>query len=123
MQKPVEPKPIYKASTTIISQPTARQRRKKRVLPQVLQGLMGEANVKFAKGEVEIAEQMCMEIIRQVFNVFIVLIFTSRVSFSWNRVVKIPYFFFIKVHGDKNRYFLEKTGKNFSKNDKIYLIH
>lgn len=47
-----------------------RQRRKKRILPQVLQGLMGEANVRFAKGEIEIAEKMCMEIIRQVFNVY-----------------------------------------------------
>ncbi|XP_029169644.1 general transcription factor 3C polypeptide 3-like [Nylanderia fulva] len=43
-----------------------RQRRKRRILPQVLQGLMGEANLRFAKGEIDLATKLCMEIIRQV---------------------------------------------------------
>ncbi|XP_025995766.2 general transcription factor 3C polypeptide 3 isoform X1 [Solenopsis invicta] len=43
-----------------------RQKKRKRVLPPVLQGLMGEANLRFAKGEVDLAAQICMEIIRQV---------------------------------------------------------
>jgi len=38
--------------------------RKKRLEP-ALQGLMGEANLRFAKGDNETAERMCMEIIRQ----------------------------------------------------------
>jgi len=29
---------------------------------------MGEANLRFAKGEVDLAAQICMEIIRQVFS-------------------------------------------------------
>lgn len=41
-------------------------RRKRRILPPVLQGLMGEANLRFARGETVLAAQMCMEIIRQV---------------------------------------------------------
>ncbi|XP_014472178.1 PREDICTED: general transcription factor 3C polypeptide 3 isoform X1 [Dinoponera quadriceps] len=61
VQKLAEPK-----ASKVTSGQQVRQRRKRRILPQVLQGLMGEANVRFAKGEVEIAEQMCMEIIRQV---------------------------------------------------------
>ncbi|EZA58406.1 hypothetical protein DMN91_006341 [Ooceraea biroi] len=43
-----------------------RQKRKRRILPPVLQGLMGEANLRYAKGEVNLAAQICMEIIRQV---------------------------------------------------------
>ncbi|XP_018312219.1 general transcription factor 3C polypeptide 3 [Mycetomoellerius zeteki] len=43
-----------------------RQKKKRRVLPPVLQGLMGEANLRFAKGEVDLAAKICMEIIRQV---------------------------------------------------------
>ncbi|XP_024936016.1 general transcription factor 3C polypeptide 3 isoform X2 [Cephus cinctus] len=43
-----------------------RQKRKKRILPPALQGLMGEANVRFARGETQLAAQMCMEIIRQI---------------------------------------------------------
>lgn len=59
VQKLVEPKP-YRATNV-------RQKKKRRVLPPVLQGLMGEANLRFAKGEVDLAAQICMEIIRQVF--------------------------------------------------------
>ncbi|XP_011861817.1 PREDICTED: general transcription factor 3C polypeptide 3 [Vollenhovia emeryi] len=58
VQKSVEQKP-HKASVV-------RQKKKRRVLPQVLQGLMGEANLRFAKGEVDLAAKICMEIIRQV---------------------------------------------------------
>ena len=43
-----------------------RYKRKKRTLPPVLQGLMGEANLRFARGDIELASQICMEIIRQV---------------------------------------------------------
>ncbi|CAK9814914.1 General transcription factor 3C polypeptide 3 [Anthophora quadrimaculata] len=43
-----------------------RYKRKKRTLPPVLQGLMGEANLRFARGDTELAAQICMEIIRQV---------------------------------------------------------
>lgn len=43
-----------------------RQKKKRRILPPVLQGLMGEANLRYAKGEVDLAGQICMEIIRQV---------------------------------------------------------
>jgi len=47
-----------------------RQKKKRRVLPPVLQGLMGEANLRFAKGEVDLAAKICMEIIRQVVLVY-----------------------------------------------------
>jgi len=60
VQKIVEQKP-YKANNV-------RQKKKRRILPPVLQGLMGEANLRFAKGEVDLAAQICMEIIRQVFS-------------------------------------------------------
>lgn len=45
---------------------TGRGRRKKSVLPPALQGLMGEANLRYARGDTETAETVCMEIIRQV---------------------------------------------------------
>lgn len=41
-------------------------KRRKRTLPPALQGLMGEANLRFARGETQLAAQICMEIIRQV---------------------------------------------------------
>ncbi|XP_076233596.1 general transcription factor 3C polypeptide 3 [Calliopsis andreniformis] len=43
-----------------------RYKRRKRTLPPFLQGLMGEANLRFARGETALAAQICMEIIRQV---------------------------------------------------------
>lgn len=33
-------------------------------LPRHLQGLMGEANMKFARGETDEAIKMCMEVVR-----------------------------------------------------------
>ncbi|XP_044758559.1 general transcription factor 3C polypeptide 3 [Coccinella septempunctata] len=39
-------------------------RNSSKLTPQ-LKGLMGEANLRFAKGEIETAEQMCLEVIRQ----------------------------------------------------------
>lgn len=47
-----------------------RHRKKRRILPPVLQGLMGEANLRFAKGEIDLATKICMEIIRQVFLIY-----------------------------------------------------
>lgn len=43
-----------------------RRTKQRRKLPAALLGLMGEANLRFARGEPELAAQMCMEIIRQV---------------------------------------------------------
>ena len=40
------------------------QKKKRSKLPRLLQGLMGEANMKFARGETDDAIKMCMEIIR-----------------------------------------------------------
>lgn len=40
--------------------------RRRCVLPAVLQGLMGEANLSYARGQNELAEKICLEIIRQV---------------------------------------------------------
>ncbi|XP_046751387.1 general transcription factor 3C polypeptide 3 [Diprion similis] len=55
-----------KAQKTLNTSQQKPNRRKKRTLPTALQGLMGEANLRFARGEVSLASQMCMEIIRQV---------------------------------------------------------
>uniref|UniRef100_A0A182W3S2 General transcription factor 3C polypeptide 3 n=1 Tax=Anopheles minimus TaxID=112268 RepID=A0A182W3S2_9DIPT len=41
-------------------------RRQKRSLPTALQGLMGQANLCYARGDTKTAEDLCMEIIRQV---------------------------------------------------------
>uniref|UniRef100_A0A182QC73 General transcription factor 3C polypeptide 3 n=1 Tax=Anopheles farauti TaxID=69004 RepID=A0A182QC73_9DIPT len=41
-------------------------RRQKRCLPPALQGLMGQANLCYARGDVKTAEDLCLEIIRQV---------------------------------------------------------
>lgn len=38
---------------------------RRRRLEPALQGLMGEANLRFAKGDTDTAERMCMEVIRQ----------------------------------------------------------
>lgn len=40
--------------------------RRRCVLPIALQGLMGEANLCYARGQTELAEKVCFEIIRQV---------------------------------------------------------
>ncbi|XP_066582788.1 uncharacterized protein [Prorops nasuta] len=45
-----------------------KQKRKRRTLPPALQGLMGEANLRFARGDIDLATKICMEIIRQVFS-------------------------------------------------------
>ncbi|XP_063228607.1 general transcription factor 3C polypeptide 3 isoform X2 [Bacillus rossius redtenbacheri] len=45
---------------------TARKQRRRRTLPPALLGLMGEANLRYAHGEKEVAVQMCLEIIRHV---------------------------------------------------------
>lgn len=37
----------------------------KKTLPLALQGLMGQANLCYARGDVQIAEKLCLEIIRQ----------------------------------------------------------
>ncbi|XP_056596029.1 general transcription factor 3C polypeptide 3 [Triplophysa dalaica] len=42
-----------------------RERRHRSKLPRALRGLMGEANIRYARGEKEDAVLMCMEIIRQ----------------------------------------------------------
>lgn len=41
-------------------------RRRKCILPPALQGLMGEANLCYARGDNELAKKVCLEIIRQV---------------------------------------------------------
>lgn len=41
-------------------------KKRRRILPPALQGLMGEANLRYARGERETAVKMCLEIIRQV---------------------------------------------------------
>lgn len=41
-------------------------RKRRRILPPALRGLMGEANLRYARGERETAVKMCLEIIRQV---------------------------------------------------------
>lgn len=41
------------------------QRKTNNLLPTALKGMMGEANLKCARGESEIAEKLCLEIIRQ----------------------------------------------------------
>lgn len=43
---------------------STRYKRTKKTLPPVLKGLMGEANLRLARGEVEMATTICMEIIR-----------------------------------------------------------
>lgn len=52
------------AKENIKKVPSSRPKRTKKTLPAVLKGLMGEANVRLAKGEVELATTICMEIIR-----------------------------------------------------------
>lgn len=42
------------------------RQRRRCVLPAALQGLMGEANLRYARGQNDLAEKVCLEIIRQV---------------------------------------------------------
>lgn len=44
---------------------THHAKKTKRSLPPALQGVMGEANLCFARGNIEMAEKLCLEIIRQ----------------------------------------------------------
>ncbi|KFB41351.1 AGAP010426-PA-like protein [Anopheles sinensis] len=48
------------------SSPTESKRRRRKNLPPALQGLMGEANLCFARGDMKTAKDLCLEIIRQV---------------------------------------------------------
>ncbi|XP_015439993.1 PREDICTED: general transcription factor 3C polypeptide 3 [Dufourea novaeangliae] len=57
---------IGTSKTVLRRGPRGRYRKKKRTLPPALQGLMGEANLRFARGDTDLAAQICMEIIRQV---------------------------------------------------------
>lgn len=41
-------------------------KRKRSMLPPALQGLMGEANLCYARGDNELAEKVCLEIVRQM---------------------------------------------------------
>lgn len=43
----------------------AQEKRHRSKLPRALRGLMGEANIRYARGDKEDAILMCMEIIRQ----------------------------------------------------------
>lgn len=45
---------------------TGKFTRRRCMLPTALQGLMGEANLCYARGQTELAEKLCFEIIRQV---------------------------------------------------------
>lgn len=53
------------SSSTVEKNPQKRTRRVTRLSP-ALMGLMGEANLRFARGDTETAEKMCHEIIKQV---------------------------------------------------------
>ncbi|KAL1380810.1 hypothetical protein pipiens_013912 [Culex pipiens pipiens] len=44
----------------------ASMKRHRRMLPPALQGLMGQANLCYARGDAEMAKQLCLEIVRQV---------------------------------------------------------
>lgn len=44
---------------------THHAKKSKRALPLALQGVMGQANLCFARGDVSLAEKLCLEIIRQ----------------------------------------------------------
>lgn len=44
---------------------THHAKKTKRALPPALQGMMGQANLCYVKGETEMAERLCLEIIRQ----------------------------------------------------------
>lgn len=48
------------------SSSTEKSKRKRRFLPPALQGLMGQANLCYARGEIKLAEKVCLEIIREV---------------------------------------------------------
>lgn len=52
-------------TTVIIGKGIKRRRRRTRLAPALV-GLMGEANIRFARGDTEMAERMCHEIIKQL---------------------------------------------------------
>ncbi|XP_047528134.1 DNA ligase 4-like isoform X2 [Vanessa atalanta] len=52
-------------SVQLIEKSNFRRRRRTRLSP-ALMGLMGEANLRFARGDIEMAERMCHEIIKQL---------------------------------------------------------
>lgn len=50
----------------LFTQSLSTRKFKKSALPAALQGLMGEANLRYARGDSEVAAKVCLEIIRQV---------------------------------------------------------
>lgn len=52
-------------NTVVCDSDCVQERRHHSKLPLALRGLMGEANIRYARGEKEDAIMMCMEIIRQ----------------------------------------------------------
>ncbi|XP_047525311.1 general transcription factor 3C polypeptide 3 [Pieris napi] len=57
---------VTKNQEPLQSAPTERRRRRLTRLTPALVGLMGEANLRFVRGDVEMAEKMCHEIIKQL---------------------------------------------------------
>ncbi|TGZ52772.1 general transcription factor 3C polypeptide 3-like [Temnothorax longispinosus] len=64
VQKIMEPKPHKANNRCQLCQLC--QKRKRRVLPRPLRRLMGEATLRYGKGEIKLPTQICMEIIRLV---------------------------------------------------------
>lgn len=54
------------STSTAEQKPKTRVRRINRLLPPTLKGLMGEANLRYVRGDLETAEKICFEVIRQV---------------------------------------------------------
>lgn len=57
----------HKSSSLVhVTEKTVQRRRRQTRLTAALVGLMGEANIRFARGDLEMAERMCHEIIKQL---------------------------------------------------------
>lgn len=65
-EEPTEPPEDPEPSTSQQKESKKRRPRMRRTLPTTLKGLIGEANIRFARGDHVTAEKMCLEVIREV---------------------------------------------------------
>ncbi|XP_071119203.1 general transcription factor 3C polypeptide 3-like [Haliotis cracherodii] len=74
------------------------RRMRKNEVPKHLQGLMGEANLRFARGEKEEAIKMCMEIIRLAPNAYLPFQTLGMIYEEMEQLEKAMQFFLIAAH-------------------------
>ncbi|XP_041359520.1 general transcription factor 3C polypeptide 3-like isoform X2 [Gigantopelta aegis] len=94
-----QPSPRKKKSKKAAKEQKARKKRRRKTdLPKSLEGLMGEANLKLARGDYEEAAKMCLEIIRLAPNAYLPFQTLGMLYEEMDNVEKAMQFYLIATH-------------------------